>query len=268
MKNSVLTRKQTKTFTKRHMQYNGDTIIKMIVTVRYDDECGNNHNSFGITANVWFKGDKSASMSGCCHDIITKLFPELKHLIKWHLMNSDAPMHYLDNTTYHARDRSHEGVEIGAPVKWVKKLMFKDTPFVYFDFNKDFYEWLRDHQSNQLYKLKIIPVTGEMSTGGEVTSYTLEGFNCDTWHRAPFQTTNKAEQFLFLAKQYDLIEENFPIGWCQAETPNLEHARSSAVAPDATLEQLRDREWLTARLPTLIADFRTDVESELLGFTY
>ncbi len=47
---------------------------------------------------------------------------------------------------------------------------------------------------------------------------------------------------------------------------NLEYARSSAVWPDATLEQLTDRTALEARLPALMADFRRDVE--FLGFTY
>lgn len=47
---------------------------------------------------------------------------------------------------------------------------------------------------------------------------------------------------------------------------NLDHARSSAVAPDATAEQLADPEWLKARLPALLAEFRAAVES--LGLTW
>lgn len=52
---------------------------------------------------------------------------------------------------------------------------------------------------------------------------------------------------------------------------NLDHARSSAIWPEATDEQLmQDKEQLTAalkaRLPALLEEFRTAVES--LGFTF
>jgi hypothetical protein len=47
---------------------------------------------------------------------------------------------------------------------------------------------------------------------------------------------------------------------------DIEAARACAVWPDATLEQLRDKEALEARLPALMAEFRKDIES--LGFTF
>ena len=50
------------------------------------------------------------------------------------------------------------------------------------------------------------------------------------------------------------------------EQGKLDYARSSAVAPDATAEQLGSREWLAARLPDLMREFRAAVES--LGFVY
>lgn len=37
-------------------------------------------------------------------------------------------------------------------------------------------------------------------------------------------------------------------------------------APEATLEQLRDKKWLEDRLPTLIEEFKKDIEE--LGFIY
>jgi hypothetical protein len=51
-----------------------------------------------------------------------------------------------------------------------------------------------------------------------------------------------------------------------AREGNLEHARSSAIWPDATLEQLSDADLLRDRLPNLMADFRGAVES--LGLKY
>lgn len=39
---------------------------------------------------------------GCIHDEVAKHFPELAHLIKWHLSSTDGPMHYVANTVYWA----------------------------------------------------------------------------------------------------------------------------------------------------------------------
>ena len=47
---------------------------------------------------------------------------------------------------------------------------------------------------------------------------------------------------------------------------DLEQARISAIAPEATIEQLQDKEWLIQRLPQLRQDFKLVVEE--LGFTY
>jgi hypothetical protein len=40
-----------------------------------------------------------------------------------------------------------------------------------------------------------------------------------------------------------------------AENGDLEYARSTAIAPTATLEQLKDKDWLLERLPRLVQDF-------------
>lgn len=46
-----------------------------------------------------------------------------------------------------------------------------------------------------------------------------------------------------------------------AENDNLEYARSTAIAPDTTIDQLLDKEWLAARLPNLIKEFKSAMES-------
>lgn len=45
-----------------------------------------------------------------------------------------------------------------------------------------------------------------------------------------------------------------------AENGDLDYARRSAVWPEATLEQLKDKEALTSRLPQLIEDFLSSME--------
>jgi len=79
--------------------------------VRYDDECGNGHNTFSITATTDEKrgGQWRDYSGGCCHDEIAKHFPELAPFIKWHLVSSDGPMHYVANTVYHASSDESKG---------------------------------------------------------------------------------------------------------------------------------------------------------------
>jgi hypothetical protein len=73
---------------------------RMFVSVRWDDQCGNGRNSFAITADI--KQGAHIVTCGCLHELIAKHFPEVKHLIKYHLCNADMPLHYKANTKYHA----------------------------------------------------------------------------------------------------------------------------------------------------------------------
>ena len=87
------------------------------VELRFDDECGNGHNSFAITADVYLynvRGNRVCWVSGgCCHDAIIKAAPEYAGIIKWHLCSTDGPMHYIANTVYHAGDRDCNGLMAG-----------------------------------------------------------------------------------------------------------------------------------------------------------
>lgn len=109
---SKLVKSQTKKFEKNIMVDGKKGLIEVIA--RYDDNCGNGHNSFGITGTVYSsrtsKSDRNTDICGCIHEEIEKHFPELRHLIKWHLVSSDGPMHYIANTMYHASDRDHNGL--------------------------------------------------------------------------------------------------------------------------------------------------------------
>lgn len=77
-----------------------------VVDIEFNDECDNGHNTFSITGSI-YKGNYNFSginllTCGCIHDEISKYFPELEYLIKWHLCSTDSPMYYLENTIYHA----------------------------------------------------------------------------------------------------------------------------------------------------------------------
>lgn len=102
MNDSVLTKSQTKTFGPRAIAGYGKNAM-LTAIVRYDDECGNGHNSFSITGEVVTPTSKRHNdivAGGCMHEDIARVFPELAQYIKWHLTSSDGPMHYVANTLY------------------------------------------------------------------------------------------------------------------------------------------------------------------------
>jgi hypothetical protein len=101
----------------------GRGVFRIMARVRYDDECGNGHNTFSITGAI----DRKMALTrggvvevhwreesgGCIHDEIARHFPELKPLLKWHLCSSDGPLHYVANTVYLAGDRDCGGLRAG-----------------------------------------------------------------------------------------------------------------------------------------------------------
>ena len=103
MTQSILTKNQKQVFTKNIEWEGKPCIIK--VSIRYDDECNNGHNTFSITGEIRRKGNyRNCEICGCIHEEIKKYFPKFKHLIKWHLTSSDEPLHYIANTIYWAKE--------------------------------------------------------------------------------------------------------------------------------------------------------------------
>ncbi len=203
---SVLTKKQVKTFRKDYME--GKDRMSIVAEVRYDDECGNGHNSFAITADIRRNGREESF--GCCHDEVAKHFPDLAPLLKWHLTSSDGPMHYIANSVYHV-------LEHGPKYAWV-----------YF--------------TGQADPLNI-------GKAGE----RLIGYK-------DAEDARKAEG-----------QPGYRLVWDEksSKVRNLDYARSSAVWPDATDEDLTApglEQRLIDRHPALMAEFKQAVES--LGFVY
>lgn len=96
---STLTKKQTKTFGPKPISGWGKG-AQITAEVRYDDGCGNGHNTFAITGEIRIPGRNDIEAGGCLHEEIAKAFPELAPYILWHLVSADEPLHYIANTLY------------------------------------------------------------------------------------------------------------------------------------------------------------------------
>jgi hypothetical protein len=96
---TTLTQDQKLTFKTTYVNEFGKD-EKLVAVVRFDDQCGNGHNTFSVTGTIYVGGRDIAG--GCLHDDIGERFPELAPFIKWHLTSTDGPMHYIANTVYHA----------------------------------------------------------------------------------------------------------------------------------------------------------------------
>lgn len=253
---------------------------RIIANIRYDDNCGNGHNSFSITGEIWRQGNqRDCESCGCIHDEIAKHFPELKPYLKWHLMSSDGPMYYIANTIYHASDTDCWGKYKGEPRSFKNVIKFGKNPII-IDMPKKFVRWLMDKDYEQMNKtdypykpldtrfdFEVIELQHKDEKGGYKFSpkYTFGGF-ADKWHECPFDTEQEALGFLYALQNCEPVFDLIVDSWGEGKESDLEAARNSAIWPDATLEQLQDEKQLQDRLPALIAEFKKDVES--LGFKF
>jgi len=98
---SKLTKHQTKELGPKLIAGWGNG-ANITATIRFDDNCGNGHNSFSITGEIRRPGTRDCKACGMLHDEIGKAFPEILPLLKWHLMSTDGPMHYISNARYWA----------------------------------------------------------------------------------------------------------------------------------------------------------------------
>lgn len=81
----------------------------MDIDIRLNDECGNGHEDFAITATYWEPGkphtDKYMIGGGCCHEEIAKRRPDLIPFIRLHLSDfNGVPMYAAENGFYHLQN--------------------------------------------------------------------------------------------------------------------------------------------------------------------
>ncbi len=203
------------------------------VTLRYDDELGNGHNSFAMTGDI--RGPRNRDIAGgMLHDDIAVVFPELAALARWHLVSADGPMHYLANIVFHAGDRDHYGLRKGEVQEFSTR------------------------SGQPMWELVAVNSFG-VSISGTETGLKYTGA--------------ETVPLFILTKSWtgDTPPATPRLEWRRAtrtgegKKRELDHARSSACWPDATDEQLSAepaelRAMLTARLPTVLEEFRAAIE--------
>lgn len=192
--------------------------------IRYDDSCNNGHNSFSITAEV--SQSVQAGAIGCHHEAIAKVFPELAHLVRWHLADAEkGPLHAVANAVYHAGDRDHYGLRKGEA------------------------QQIRNGASGKP-AWQLMAVNPE--TGEAVPLHSLDKYG-DADSVADLGTPPRLEW-----RPWERIGEG--------KARDLDAARRCVVWPDAPESVLlldRDelRPILEARIPALLAEFESDIRA-------
>lgn len=106
------TNKLSYTASKNHVE-NGTT-CRIDVKIQFADECKNGVCSWSITADIYGKRQNGRFVwcsGGCCHDEISKHFPEFSKFVALHLSDCyGAPLYAVENGYYHMKNSSKETV--------------------------------------------------------------------------------------------------------------------------------------------------------------
>jgi len=263
--NSILTKNQKVSFNKTLFSEKYNCTIDICCNIRFDDQCGNGHNSFGITGGVYESGkkrcDKNVIAYGCVHDDIILYFPEFSHLIKYHLVSSDCPMHYIANTLYHSRTTDTKGKKAGDPIRFNEFLKFDNIPFTFSD-NKGLFAYIKNIKDFSNLEIEEIVYDGEDSYNYN-SNYSLTGFDLHNasgkWYQAPFKNKKDAEEFLQALQNFKHEFIQIPTAFCNAVLPDLKAAHNSACWELATLDQLQNENLLEFRKNLIINNLKFEV---------
>lgn len=263
---SVLTKNQKKKFTKINVLWQGEK-VDIIATLRYDDECGNGHNTLSVTGEIYKTGkrsDRAMISCGCIHDAVSKHFPELKHAIQYHLVSSDGPMHYIANTLYNASDKDCWGYRKGQACRWSTRIKFGDFPML-FDVDSAMLRMIESRPNWSKIKIQEHKHQKDPKTYGSKFRFSHYIKFCktkhnDAWYNCSHNDKAKIEAFLECCRKYPIEIVKTPTEYSQGKIPDLKAARNCAIWPEAKLSDLTE-ENLNKRLPKIIKKLKKIVES-------
>ncbi len=246
---------------------------RIVVELSFDDDCRNGHETFHVTADIREKKKHNTwaeHSGGCCHDEIAKAFPHLAHLIKWHFMQINEPMYYVENTTYHASNRDHNGKTAGEPIHFKQGVVFGDSPLIN-NLGDKFAKFLKERQGTGDFQILEVPhINKDGDTFKFAPKYTFIGFERE-WYRCPFDTKRRAQNFAEAMRRCKVEFVEFSEDQAEGKDRDFDGARSCAMWPEATEEQLslpkaELTKLLQDRLPQLVVDFKADMDA--CGFVY
>lgn len=234
---------------------------RIVVELRFDDECRNGHESFSITGSLYDERGSGVAF-GCIHDHIAKYFPSLEPLVKWHLCSVGGPMHYIGNVVYLAGEKDCRGRAKGEPSSYDTVVYFDDVPFPHKVGDK-FWKWLQTiNDFSVVHVEEIERLKKPEDTFDYGPKYTLSGYMDDIkWHECPFDSKRYADDFLASLRQCKVRFDKIPTAFSKGKERELDKARRCAIWLDATDEELSvSKEELTeklnARLPGLLKEFK------------
>ena len=276
MFDSILTKNQVKSYRCKLSKSE-----ELVVQVRWDDSCGNGHNSLGITGDL-FQGHRLVA-SGRLHDDILSavrrgLIPQkVGNLIPFHLCSSDGPMHYLANVRYHVSDKDCFGKRKGEPCGWDDFAVIGNSPV--------------KHKLDSRLK-KCIEKLLAMGSGAEAFVVDVahenrpgETYKFDPkwtilvgdetpprWYECPFDLYDEANQWMEACLGGLVKLERIATKWSEGKERDLKAARSSACGdwPEDHPLYLSDAQLcddenlpaiLEARLPLVIAEMKKRIEA-------
>ncbi len=251
----------------------------MTVDIRFDDRCKNGHNDFAITADVVTPASRRRNdieAGGCLHDEIAQVFPELAHLIRWHLSSTEGPMHYIGNVTYHASDRDYNGRAKGEPCAWAYGYTFDRVPLIV-KVKPELFKWIearrvefngatlaQNPHAGQFHVTAIAHVNRPGDNYQFAPKWTFVGFG-EKWHDCPFDDEATAQSFAESLNNCSVHPVKIATDFSKGKERDLRAARACAAGLELTDEQLclpkeQLSELLKSHLPGLLAAMRADIE--------
>lgn len=273
MPSKLHTTKNQKTFGPRPIEGWGEGAA-IRAFVEWDDTCRNGHNTFSVTGEIRVPGRRDCEACGCLHDEIRAAFPELAEAIEFHLVSADGPMHYPANVTFFAGDRDCWGRREGEPASTKPFARFEGLPLLVPLDKKGIRTVVErvaagEVDPNELFVVEVEHGPDKYGTNFEPKWDVVEVDAERKWYECAFDTPAEAEAMLASLCQSRVEIVKVITSWSKGKERELDLARSAAIWPDATDEDLTEpglEQRLLDRLPALMERFRAVVEG--LGFEY
>lgn len=199
MKTNKLLHNVTKFYVENKITY------KMNVRISLDDYCKNGVCDWSITADIYEKrrnGRYVHVSGGCCHDEISKYFPEFRTFVNLHLSNHyGQPMYPVENGFYHLVNSD------------------KETTIKYLHITETEYNTLRDNAENKEYFKYLLYTLGIVDRwkGESLQAIKqLETLTGNTWEN-PYKPENERFVLRLTDEERTLIENRIKDGYYTRE---------------------------------------------------